>query len=68
MKVFEDGEINLKHRFFERFSSLVDSEKDYEAISSVIRAMIITEIVMNKENIKNSNNFRMKFNEIFGSI
>lgn len=62
------SEINLKHRFFERFSSLVDSEKDYEAISSVIRAMIITEIVMNKENIKNSNNFRMKFNEIFGSI
>lgn len=62
------SEINLKHRFFERFSSLVDSEKDYEPISSIIRAMIITEIVMNKENVKDSNSFRMKFNDIFGIV
>lgn len=62
------SEINLKHKFFERFSSLVDSEKDYEPISSIIRAMIITEILMNKENVKDSNTFRMKFNDIFGSI
>ncbi len=60
--------INLKHRFFERFSSLVENEKDYEPISSIIRAMIITEIVMNKDQVKDSNAFRMKFNEIFGSI
>lgn len=62
------SEINLKHKFFERFSSLVDSEKDYEPISSIIRAMIITEIMMNKENVNDSNAFRMKFNDIFGSI
>ena len=60
--------INLKHRFFERFSSLVENEKDYEPISSIIRAMIITEIVMYKDQVKDSNAFRMKFNEIFGSI
>lgn len=60
--------INLKHKFFERFSSLVDSEKDYEPISSIIRAMIITEILMNKDQVKDSNAFRMKFNEIFGSL
>ena len=62
------SEINLKHKFFERFSSLVDSEKDYEPISSIIRAMIITEIIMNKEQVKDSHMFRMKFNDIFGSI
>lgn len=60
--------INLKHRFFERFSSLVDSEKDYEPISSIIRAMIITEILMKEDHVKDSNTFRMKFNDIFGSL
>jgi len=60
--------INLKHRFFERFSSIAENEKDYEPVSSIIRAMIITEIKMNEEHIKDSNAFRMKFNEIFGSL
>lgn len=62
------SEINLKHQFFERFSSLVESEKDYEPISSIIKAMIITEIVMNKAKVKDSSVFRMKFNEIFGKV
>ena len=62
------SEINLKHQFFERFSSLVESEKDYEPISSIIRSMIITEIVMNKAKVKDSSAFRMKFNEIFGKV
>ena len=60
--------INLKHRFFERFSSLAENEKDYEPVSSIIRAMIITEIKMNEEAMPNSYAFRMKFNEIFGSL
>lgn len=60
--------INLKHRFFERFSTLAENEKDYEPVSSIIRAMIITEIKMNEEHITNSNAFRMMFNDIFGSL
>ena len=60
--------INLKHRFFERFSSLVDNKNGYESVSTIIRAMIITEILMNEEKIKDSNAFRMKFNSIFGSV
>lgn len=60
--------INLKHRFFERFSSLAENEKDYEPVSSIIRAMIITEIKMNEDKIKDCNAFRMKFNEIFGNV
>lgn len=60
--------INLKHRFFERFSSLAENEKDYEPVSSIIRAMIITEIIMNEEAMPNSYAFRMKFNELFGSV
>lgn len=60
--------INLKHPFFDRFSSLAENEKDYEPVSSIIRAMIITEIKMFEDQIKDSNAFRMKFNEIFGSV
>ena len=60
--------INLKHKFFERFSSLVESEKDIEPISSIIRAMIITEVLMTKGHAKDSNAFRTKFNEVFGSL
>lgn len=60
--------INLKHKFFERFSSLVDKEEDIEPISTIIRAMIITEILMSKEDAKESYAFRTKFNEIFGSL
>lgn len=60
--------INLKHRFFERFSSLVENEKDYEPVSTIIRAMIITEIKMHEDQIKDFNAFRMKFNEIFGNV
>ncbi len=60
--------INLKHKFFERFSSLVESEKDIEPISSIIRAMIITEILMGKERGQDNYAFRMKFNDVFGSL
>ncbi len=60
--------INLKHKFFERFSSIVETEEDMEPISSIIRAMIITEILMTKENAKDSYAFRTKFNDIFGSL
>ena len=60
--------INLKHKFFERFSSLVESDKDIEPISSIIRAMIITEILMGKENGQDNYAFRMKFNDVFGSL
>ena len=72
--VVSDGEkhyrsvINLKHKFFERFSSLVESEKDIEPISSIIRAMIITEILMGIEKKPDNYAFRMKFNDVFGSL
>lgn len=60
--------INLKHPFFERFSSLVENQKDYDPIAAIIRAMIITEIQMSEDKVNNSFAFRIKFNEIFGSI
>ena len=60
--------INLKHPFFERFSSLAENQKDYDPIASIIRAMIITEIKMSEDNVNNSFAFRMRFNEIFGSL
>ncbi len=63
------SDINLKHPFFERFSSIAtDNQNDYEHIASIIRAMIITEIIMYKEEIKDANMFRTKFNEIFGRL
>lgn len=60
--------INLKHPFFEKFSSLVENQKDYDPIASIIRAMIITEIKMSEDKVKDSFAFRMRFNEIFGSL
>lgn len=60
--------INLKHKFFERFSSLVDSQNDYEPISAIIRTMIVTEIVLTLNNQKDSSAFRMKFDEIFAKV
>ena len=60
--------INMKHKFFERFSQLVNNKEDYLPISAMIRTMIVSEILLLKKGELGGSNFRNKFNEIFGYV
>ena len=60
--------INMKHKFFERFSQLVNNKQDYLPISAMIRTMIISEILLLQNKDYQGSKFRYKFNEIFGYV
>ena len=58
----------MKHKFFERFSQLVNNKEDYLPVSAMIRTMIVSEILLLRKGNLDGSNFRNKFNEIFGNV
>lgn len=62
------SDINLSNPFFERFAQMVSSEEDYRPISTIIKTMIVTDILLLKKGDSGGSRFRKTFNELFGII
>ncbi|MDU0808965.1 ATP-binding protein [Aquirufa regiilacus] len=72
----EDGElfvkkitykINLAHPFFRRFERL-KNEEDYQPIISIIRSLVLAEVVAPSQGTRNAGNVRMNFNTFLRNI
>lgn len=59
--------INLAHSFFTRFEKL-KSEEDYQPIISIIRSLVLAEIVAPSQGTKNAGNVRINFNHFLRNI
>lgn len=59
--------INLAHPFFTRFERL-RNEEDYQPIISIIRSLVLAEVVAPTQGTKNAGNVRMNFNHFLRNI
>lgn len=59
--------INLAHPFFTRFEKM-KHEEDYQPIISIIRSLVLAEIVAPSQGTKNAGNVRMNFNHFLRNI
>jgi hypothetical protein len=59
--------INLAHPFFMRFERL-KSEEDYQPIISIIRSLVLAEVIAPSQGSKNAGNVRMNFNHFIRNI
>lgn len=59
--------INLAHPFFTRFEKL-RSEEDYKPIISIIRSLVLAEVVAPLQGTKNAGNIRLNFNNFLRNI
>ena len=59
--------INLAHPFFTRFERL-KTEEDYQPIISIIRALVLAEIIAPSQGTKNAGNIRINFNNFLRNI
>lgn len=53
--------INLDHPFFSRFEK-IKSEEDYQPIITIIRALVLAELIAPSQGTKNAGNIRLNFN------
>lgn len=60
--------INLKNPFFERFSQIVSNSEDYKPVASLIRTMIVSEVLLLKRGELAGAKFRNMFNGLVGNI
>lgn len=60
--------INLRNPFFEKFSQIANNAEDYKPIASVIRTMIVSEILLLKRGDVAGTEFRNMFNSLVGNI
>lgn len=59
--------INLAHPFFSRFEQL-KNEDDYQPIISIIRSLVLAEVIAPSQGTKNAGNIRMNFNHFLRNI
>lgn len=59
--------INLIHPFFMRFDRL-KNEEDYQPIISIIRSLVLAEIIAPSQGTKNAGNVRINFNHFLRNI
>lgn len=59
--------INLAHSFFNRFESL-KNEIDYQPIISIIRSLVLAEIIAPSQGTKQAGNIRLNFNNLIRNI
>jgi hypothetical protein len=59
--------INLSHPFFTRFERL-KNEEDYQPIISIIRSLVLAEIIAPSQGTKNAGNVRLNFNHFLRNI
>ena len=59
--------INLAHPFFTRFERL-KNEEDYQPIISIIRSLVLAEIIAPSQGTRNAGNVRMNFNHFLRNI
>lgn len=59
--------INLAHPFFTRFEKL-KNEEDYQPIISIIRSLVLAELVAPSQGTKNAGNVRINFNHFLKNI
>lgn len=59
--------INLAHPFFTRFEKL-RTEEDYQPIISIIRSLVLAEVVAPLQGTKNAGNIRLNFNNFLRNI
>ena len=59
--------INLAHPFFMRFERL-KNEEDYQPIISIIRSLVLAEVIAPSQGTKNAGNVRMNFNHFLRNI
>lgn len=59
--------INLSHPFFNRYDNL-KNEVDYQPIISIIRSLVLAEIVAPSQGTKNAGNIRINFNNFLRNI
>lgn len=59
--------INLAHPFFMRFEGL-KNEEDYQPIISIIRSLVLAEVIAPSQGTKNAGNVRMNFNHFLRNI
>jgi hypothetical protein len=59
--------INLSHPFFVRYEK-IKSEEDYHPIISIIRSLVLAEVVSQSQGTKNGGNIRLNFNNFIRNI
>jgi hypothetical protein len=59
--------INLAHPFFTRFEKL-KREEDYQPIISIIRSLVLAEIIAPSQGTKNAGNLRINFNHFLRNL
>lgn len=59
--------INLAHPFFTRFEKL-KTEEDYQPIISIIRSLVLAEVIAPSQGTKNGGNIRLNFNNFLRNI
>ena len=59
--------INLSHPFFTRFERL-KNEEDYQPIISIIRSLVLAEIIAPSQGTSNAGNVRINFNRFLRNI
>lgn len=59
--------INLSHPFFMRYERL-KNEEDYQPIISIIRSLVLAEVIAPSQGTKNAGNVRMNFNHFLRNI
>lgn len=59
--------INLAHPFFTRYEK-IKSEEDYQPIISVIRALVLAELIAPSQGTKGAGNLRLNFNNFIRNI
>ena len=59
--------INLAHPFFTRYERL-KTEEDYQPIISIIRSLVLAEVIAPSQGTKNGGNIRLNFNNFLRNI
>jgi hypothetical protein len=59
--------INLAHPFFTRFEKL-KTEEDYQPIISIIRSLVLAEVIAPSQGTRNGGNIRLNFNNFLRNI
>lgn len=59
--------INLAHPFFTRFEKL-KTEEDYQPIISIIRSLVLAEVIAPSQGTKSGGNIRLNFNNFLRNI
>jgi hypothetical protein len=59
--------LNLAHQFFTRFEKF-KSDEDYEPIISIIRALVLAELIAPSQGTKGAGNIRLNFNNFLRNL